>query len=93
MDSLEDGLTGDPLDILDLSKEEVGRMRKKVFKVPKRCPLLKTCESRVVQEVFEAICNSEEWIFCEGAKKEVEKYKLTPREWNLILNLKKRKEK
>ncbi len=68
-------------------------MGKKVYKIPKRCPLIKTCEDRVLQEIFEAICNTEDWVICDYAQEEAKKYKLTPKEWNLILNLKKSRRK
>jgi len=64
-------------------------MHKKIFKIPKRCPLIKTCKDRVLQEIFEGICNTEDWVICEYAQKEAKKYKLSPKEWYLILNLKK----
>ena len=55
-------------------------------KVPEECPYIKTCSVKVFKDQVENICLTSAWIYCDLInEKDVEKYKLTPKEWKEIL--------
>jgi len=58
-----------------------------IWVAPKRCPLMKSCEEDVPWDTFEAICETQNWVFCKKAEKAAKKYKRKPYEWKLIHEL------
>jgi len=59
---------------------------KKTSEVPEECPFIKTCSLKVFKEQADHVCLTSAWIYCDLInEKDLEKYKLTPKEWKEIL--------
>jgi hypothetical protein len=65
-------------------------MRKKsrdIWIAPNQCPGLKKCVHCLGWDVFQAMCLTESWIYCEHADAMSRKYKKLPYEWLLAYKL------
>jgi len=59
---------------------------KKSPEVPEECPFIKTCSFKVFKEQAKHVCLTSAWIYCDLInEKDLEKYKLSPKEWKEIL--------
>ncbi len=59
---------------------------KEIPKVPDECPFIKTCTRKMFKGQFRYICFTSAWVYCDFVKeKDLEKYKLTPKQWKEIL--------
>jgi len=52
-----------------------------MLSTPEKCPLIKTCKEKVPKDIFEDICMTPGWIYCESAVEEAKKHFKLPREW------------
>jgi hypothetical protein len=52
--------------------------------IPNECVLLKECEMSISGDIFESLCRSRRWLYCEKATEQAKKYYKRPIEWLII---------